>query len=88
MPDFACPLTGSPASITWLFVIVMSDEFCTEIPGPAVLLMLKPLTLIQLLFEIVKPLAPPVTRTDAPGAVRKRIGAASVADVGTVTVSG
>ena len=65
----------------------MFDEFCAEIPKPLVESMLKPLIVIQLLLEIAKPFVPPLRRTDAPGAAVNTIGAAAVAEVGTVTDS-
>ena len=49
---------------------------------------MKPLIVIQLLFEIEKPVVPPLNSTVAPGAAVKTIGAAAVADVASVIDSG
>jgi hypothetical protein len=57
-------------------------------PFPLVFVTVKPLIVIQLLLDTVKPFTVPVSVTVAPGAAVKTIGAADVPEVGTVTSSG
>ncbi len=57
-------------------------------PRSLVVVMLKPLTVIQLLPEMEKPFTRPLSVTVAPGAAVKAIGALEVPDVDTVTASG
>ena len=56
-------------------------------PFPLVFVTVKPLIVIQLLLDTVKPFTLPVSVTVAPGAAVKTIGAADVPEVGTVTSS-
>ena len=65
----------------------MCELLVTEMPSSVVLVTLNPWMVIQLLLDITKPLALPVTVALAPGAEVKTIEAVCVPDFAIVTFS-